>query len=143
MTNNEIRQHFVAEWTAEEQTTKQYLRLARGITDITDDSEEEQDDTKYYDGTNSNDVIDYKEKWTVEGHYSPEDKAQMLIAGKKRKLGQDRYGWHKYVTTDGKTYEGVVSFLDIKAGSGTAGEKETFSCAIAHQSMPVEIKTGA
>ncbi|MCP1102594.1 hypothetical protein M2454_001906 [Aequitasia blattaphilus] len=144
---NALRGHFIAPYTNAETkpADEAYLELAKWITNISDDTDEASDDYADYagDGTPSTDVTSVSEKWTVEGTYDPEDPAQKLIAGMKRKLGDDRKVWHKVVQTDGVTAIGVATVSEIKAGSGEASEYEAFGCILNYDQIPEETNTGA
>lgn len=131
---NALRGHFVQEYIPGTETPgEEWLELAKWITTIGDDTQEETEDTAYYDGdgTPENEVISVAEAYTPEGTYDPEDPAQELIAGLKRKTGTGRKIWHRVVRSDGKKeYVGRATVSAIVAGAGDASAYETFSCNI-------------
>lgn len=140
---NALRGHFIGKFDPTKPTTEPtaYLELAKWISSVGDDTDEETDDTAYYDGdgTKETAVIGVKGKYTFEGTYDPEDPAQKFVAGLKYKLGDDRKVWHKVVSADGKTqWVGVATVSGIKAGSGDASAYEAFNCAIAYNELPKE-----
>lgn len=139
---NALRGHFVQEYVAgSEPTTDGWLELAKYISTIGDDTQEETEDTAFYDGdgTPESDVISVAGAYTPEGFYDPEDPAQALIAGMKYKTGDGRKIWHRVVQADGaKEWVGRATVSAIVAGAGDASAYETFSCNIRFDSLPEE-----
>lgn len=128
---NAKRQHFIAPWTGDDKkpAEEDYLRFAKYIETIEDDSDEDTDDYGDYagDGTKQTTLNGRTEKWNFEGTYDSSDPAQKLIADMRRKVNDDdRKLWHKIIETDGTIVEGVATAMEIKAGSGDATEYEGF-----------------
>ena len=94
------------------------------------------------DGTPTTEIITIAEKWTVTGTYDATDPAQALVASKKRLTGEDRKVWHKIVQTDEKTFAGIATLSEIKAGTGEATTYEEFSCVLNYDQLPKEILAG-
>ncbi|MGK0551050.1 phage tail tube protein [Enterococcus faecalis] len=140
---NALRGHFIAPWknTDTEAPTDGWLELAKWISSVSDDTDEETDDTGYYDGdgTKETTVTGVSGAYTFEGSYDAEDAAQAFVAGLKYKLGDDRKVWHRVVSADGaKEWVGVATVSDIKAGAGDATEYEDFGCKITYNQLPKE-----
>lgn len=140
---NALRGHFIAELKADgaEPTDENYLELAKWISGVTDDTDEETDDTGFYDGdgTKETTVTGVSGAYTFEGFYDQEDAAQALVASKKYKIGDDRKVWHKIVSADGKTqWTGIATLSEIKAGDGDATDYEAFGCKLTYNQLPVE-----
>ena len=138
---NALRGHFIAPVTDPkvEPEKSAYLKLAKWIEDISDDTDETTSSTAYYDGdgTEETTVTAVKGTYTVKGTYDNEDLAMKHIAGLKYKLGNERLVWHKIVDADGKNQAvGIATVSDIKAGSGAAAEYEEFGCKISYNSLP-------
>ena len=137
---NALRGHFIAPFVkGEEEPAADYLELADYISNISDSTNEETDDTGYYagDGTKEESVVGVAIGYSFEGQYNSEDPAQKMIAGMKAKIGDDRRVWHKVVSADGKTtYTGVANVSAIVAGAGEATEFEEFSCTINYIQLP-------
>lgn len=140
---NALRGHFVAPMDPKDATKtpaeEKWLELARGITSIGDDTDEETDDTGFYDGDGNPEttVTSVTGAYSPEGYYDPEDPAQELIAGMKYKIGSERNLWHKVISSDGKTQTiGPATVTDIIAGAGDATEYEDFSCTIKYNKIP-------
>lgn len=139
---NAIRKHLVAEYdpeTTEVPTEEEYFELAKWITDVEDATDENVEDYADYagDGTPKSEVISVKEAYDVTGTYDPTDKAQALIASKKRKIGDGRKIWHKIVSAnETEEAEGVATVSAIIAGSGNAADFEAFGCNIAYDTIP-------
>lgn len=140
---NALRGHFIAPWKKGENTapTEGWLELAKFISSVSDDTDEETDDTGYYDGdgTKETTVTGVSGSYSFEGSYDQEDPAQAYIAGLKYKLGDDRKVWQRVVSADGtKEWVGLATVSAIIAGSGDATEYEDFSCTVTYNQIPVE-----
>lgn len=139
---NALRGHFIQEYTPGTETPgDEWLELAKYISNIGDNTEEEVESEAFYDsdGTPESDVTSVAGAYSPEGYYDPEDEAQALIASKKYKVGQGRKIWHKVVSADGSTETiGRATVTDIVAGAGEATEYETFSCTIRFDQIPEE-----
>ena len=81
---NAKREHYIAEYTPGKETAPtedtEWLRLAKYISTIGDDSDEETDDTGFYDGdgTPETTVVSVSGTYTPEGMYDAEDPAQQI-----------------------------------------------------------------
>lgn len=139
---NAKRQHLVADYKSNEiPEESEFHPIARWITEINDASEEGTEEFGYYDGdgTPQLEVLSYREGYEVTGTYDSEDPAQALIASKKRKLGQDRYVWHKIISADGNSEViGVATASAIVAGAGEATSYEEFSCTLTFNEIAKE-----
>ncbi len=139
---NALRQHSIQDYVqGEEPKEDGYLLLAKWITSITDDTQEETEDFADYagDGTPSTDVTSVSGAYSVEGTYDSEDEAQALVASKKYETGSGRKVWHKVTSADGKTeWEAVATLSGIVAGGGDASAYEDFSCNIRFDHRPKE-----
>lgn len=137
---NALRGHFIAPYVAgEEEPAAEYLELAKWISNIGDNTNEETDDTGYYDGdgTKEESVVGIAIGYSFEGTYDPADEAQAMVAAMKTKIGDERKVWHKVVSSDGKTtWTGVANVSAIIAGAGEATEFEEFSCNITYIQIP-------
>lgn len=145
---NAQRKHFVAPFDPKTPDTvpadEAFLRLAKYIETIDDDTDEETDDTGYYDGDGSVEetVTSVSGAYTASGSYDPDDPAQALIASKKYEIGDDRRIWHRVVESNGKkTFTQVANLSGIKAGSGDATGYEEFEVKMKWIKKPIE--TGA
>ncbi|MDT2860945.1 phage tail tube protein [Lactococcus lactis] len=140
---NALRGHFIAPvpTTGAEPADSDYLELAKWISGVTDDTNEETDDTGFYDGdgTKETTVTGVSGAYTFDGFYDSEDPAQALVAAKKYKIGDDRKLWHKIVSADGKKqWTGLATVSDIKAGDGDATDYEAFGCKLTFNQLPKE-----
>ena len=138
---NAKRQHFVAPFTTGETvpSMENFLPLAKFITEITDGSDDQTDEFADYagDGTVQTDIIGIQESWNISGTFDATDEAQGLIAGMKRKVGNDRKLWHLIIDSNGtEEIVGVATALSIIAGSGSADEHEEFSCTLQFDQRP-------
>lgn len=142
---NALRKHEIADIDATDATKvpTAWLPLAKWISEIADDTDETSEETGYYDGdgTPTTDVVSIAEKWSFTGVYDADDKAQTLVASKKRLIGEDRKIWHRITQTDGKVFQGVATLSEIKAGTGEATAYEEFSCNINFDQIPKEATT--
>lgn len=142
---NAKRKHYIAPWASETPTTKPspeaYQLLGKYIATINDESDEDTDDTGYYDGdgNSSEEVVSISAGFSFEGLHDSENPAQKMIADMKYKIGEDRRVWFKVVSADGKKqWEGVANVSGIKAGDGDATDYEGFGCTIKWIDLPVE-----
>ena len=140
---NALRGHFVQDYIpGTEEPTEVWLELAHQISNISDATALETEDTAWYDGdgTTEAEVIGIAEKWDVVGQYDPTDEAQELIASKKRKIGNERKVFHKIVDADGvKQWIGRATLSEnIVAGSGDASAYQEFACSVQYDQIPKE-----
>ena len=140
---NALRAHYIAPLDTSDpaKMPTAWLELAKWISSVSDETDEQTDDTGFYDGdgTPETTVTGVSGAYSFEGFYDGEYPAQALIAGMKSKIGDDRKVWHKVVTSDGKKqYVGMATVSDIVAGAGDATEYEDFSCTITYNQIPAE-----
>ncbi len=141
---NAIRGHFIAPYVLGEEAPTEWMELAKWISNVSDDTDEQTDDTGFYDGdgTPETTVTGVSGAYSFEGFYDPEDPAQAHIANMKYKVGDERKVWHKIVSSDGKKmWVGVATVSAPIAGSGDATEFEDFSCTISYNQIPKETVT--
>lgn len=138
-TKNANRKHYIAVYEgATKPASSDYLHLARGITNIDDNSDEQTEDSGDYagDGTIATEVIGISEKWTFSGDMINDDPAQKIIIDMKRKWGDDRKIWHKIIQTNGEVYEGLATVSGVKTGGGEFSSFEEFACEINFDELP-------
>src|SRR5690625_3679189 len=135
---NALTKYYVADIPADEITDPDYLRLAKWVSNVTDDSDEETEDQGFYsgDGTPQSDVISVKKTYTFEGMYDDSDPAMKFIASKEFETGEGRKIMFKQVRTSGETLEGIATVTDIKVTGGDATEFATFECVISWDEKP-------
>lgn len=119
----------------------EYVKLAKWITAVSDDSEDETEDSGDYagDGSKRTDVTGRKEAYTFEGTYDGENDAMKLVYSKKRTPG-DRAVMFKIERADGSSLEGEATLSDIVAGEGggEATEYPEFKTSVTFDSTPTE-----
>lgn len=118
-----------------------WLKLAKWIETIDDETDEDTDDTGYYDGdgTPEETVLSVVGGYSFEGLYDAEDPAQALIAAMKYKTGDARRVWHRVTSADGKKrFTQIANASEIKAGAGDATEYEQFGCTLKWIKEPKE-----
>lgn len=140
---NALRGHFVQAYVPGVDTPVEadWVELAKLISAINDDTQEETEDQAFYDGdgTPETSVTSVAGAYSVEGQYDPTDEAQQLIADMKYKVGDGRKVYHKVVASDGtKEWVARATVTGIVAGSGDASAYEEFSCNIRFDSIPTE-----
>lgn len=130
--------NFTHVYEVQDPKTGQWMYLGPGISNISDNSDDETDDTAYYDsqGAQPEDVTGSKVGYTVEGHRYHGDPAQDFIASKKYTVGDDRIVPLRHIAPDGSMLTGQVTLLNIKDGGGEANEKGEFGCDMTYRSMP-------
>lgn len=145
---NALRKHFIAPYTTAEAkpTEAEYLRLAKWVTDINDDSEENTDTAGDYagDGNEEDILLGRSEKWAFEGTYDPDDPAHKLLHSMKRtQSDEDRLVWHKIIEENGDTVEGVAKALELKSGGGSATEYGALSGHLDYIATPTVTPSGS
>lgn len=140
---NAKRKHYIGVFDPENPTKEPtaWLRIAKNVTDINDDTDETTDSNAFYDGdgTEEDEVTAVKGAYTFEGQYDSQDEAQAMIVGMKYKTGDGRKAWHKVVDADEvKERLAVAIWSDIIGGSGAASDYEEFSTKATWTSLPIE-----
>lgn len=140
---NALTEYYVGAIPSDGATEPEYFRLAKWISTVTDDSEEETETTGYYDGdgTPETDVMSVSKTYTFEGFYDDDDEAMAFIKSLEFETGEGRKIMFKQVRTNGDTLEGRATVTDIAVTGGEATEYATFNCAIAWDRKP-EITPG-
>lgn len=133
---NALTQYYVGKYTGEESTAD--LLLAKWITAVTDDTEEEAEEYAFYDGdgTKETDIISVKKTYTFEGLHDADDVAQKLIADLEFETGEARKIMFKQVRTDGTAFVGRATVSEIKVTGGEASEYAPFNCKISWDAKP-------
>lgn len=146
---NAKRKHEIAPFDPQNPTQvpdeSAWKRLAKYIETIDDETDEDTDDTGYYDGdgTPEETVLSVVGGYSFEGLYDPEDAAQAMIASMKYKTGDARRVWHRVTSSDKKkTYTQVANVSEIKAGAGDATAYEEFGCTLKWIKEPIEAGVG-
>lgn len=136
---NALTSYFVAP-LEEGAGTPDYMELAKWISSVTDDSDENVESTGYYDGdgTPEDDVTSISEKYSFEGMYDDTDPAMKFIASLKHELGEGRKIMFKKVESNGDTYEGRATVTEPKYSGGEATEYAAFSCTISFDKRPTK-----
>ncbi len=119
-------------------TSRTWARIGQGITSTGDESDEETEETYYYDGDGNadEDVTGVKIGTSFEGHRYHGNAAQDFIAGLRFKKGSDRITTMRHIAPDGTMAEGKVTIKEIKVTGGDANEKQTFSFTTTWKGMP-------
>lgn len=140
---NALRVHEIGVFDPTKPTTEPtaWLKLAKYIETVNDESDEDTDDTGYYDGdgTPEETVLSVVGGFSFEGLYDAADQAQALIASMKYKIGDNRRIWFRVTSANKKKkWTQVANVSEIKAGDGDATEYEAFECTIKWIKQPVE-----
>ncbi|WP_017728495.1 phage tail tube protein [Halalkalibacterium ligniniphilum] len=116
----------------------EYLELAKWITSVTDDSDENSEETGYYDGDGNptTEVISRSERYSFEGVYDDEDPAMKFIKGLKREVGESRKIMFKIVEPNGTEIKGPATVTVPITSGGEATEFPAFSCTISFDRKP-------
>lgn len=135
---NALTEYYVGALVDGELETATYDRLARWVSSVTDDSEEEVEEQGFYDGdgTPESDVISVKKAYAFEGMFDAEDPAMAFIASLEFETGEGRKIAFKQVRTDGTELEGTATVTNPKVTGGEATEYATFECTIAWDAKP-------
>ena len=122
----------------------EYMRLAKWISTVNDDSDESIETVAYYDGdgTPEDDVENISEKYGFEGTYDYSDPGQNFIASLKREIGEGRKIMFRKTESNGDVAEGRATVTDIIYSGGEASDYGAFSCSIAWDRRPEITKAG-
>lgn len=134
---NALTEHYVGAIVADIAETV-WLRLAKGISSVTDDTDEEVEEQAWYDGdgTKEKDLVSKTFTYNFEGEFDGVDEAMSFIAGLEFKLGDDVKVNYKQVRKDGKTLIGPATASGIKTIGGDAAEFQPFEVAISWDEIP-------
>jgi hypothetical protein len=115
-----------------------YSLIAKGITNVEPNNNEELDQTKYLDGDGygETDVIGAQLVLSFTGHRYYGDAAQDFIFGKLLDLGTSRRVPFRWTEPDGGIYEGECTIANISGPSGDAGTKGEISFEIHFNGRP-------
>lgn len=141
---NALTKHFVAPIPTDGITEPEYMRLAKYISSVEDEPDEDVEDIGFYDGdgTPESDVMTVKKTYTFEGFYDDEDEAMKFIAGLEFETGEGRKIMYKQERSNGDVYEGRATVTDIVPTGGEATEYATFGCAISWDAKPEITRAG-
>ena len=119
-----------------------YVRLGKFISTITNNSEDEIEETAYYDGdgTVTSTVKGTKESFEFSGVYDPEDPGQKLIDGLKDKDGDGRVILLKVTDPEGNIEDGPATVTNIVTRGGEASDYAPFTCTITRNEKPQRSK---
>src|SRR5690625_1053668 len=140
---NALTKYFVGDRVKGEEEVE-YLRLAKWISTVEDDSDEEIEEEGYYDGdgTPESDVIFVKKNYAFEGLFDDSDEAMVFVSYREFDTGDGRKIMLKQERTDGRTLEGPATLTDVKVTGGEATEYAAFECAISWDQKPKITKKG-
>lgn len=135
---NALTKYFIAKKPTDEQTEPDYKRLAKWISTANDDSDEETEDTAYYDGdgTPETDVISVKKTYAFEGTFDADDPAHQLIQELEFETGEGRKIMFMQERTDGTVLEGPATVLNPKVTGGEASEYAALEFSISWDKKP-------
>lgn len=137
---NALRGHFVQPYIPGTETPgDEWLKIGKYIETIEADSNEETEDTGFYDGdgTPEQDIVSVAVGYSFSGFYDPADEAQELIAGLEFETGDSRKIWFKRVNAQKtKEWVGKATVTEPVIGGGDATAYEEFSCNIRWDRKP-------
>lgn len=121
-----------------EVTTAEWAPLAKFISNVEPEANDETEDYSWYDGdgTLTEEVISARPSYAVEGQRFYGDTAQDLIASKEFEAGDNRYIYFRKTDPNGRTFTGKASVTEIVTGGGEAHEYGAFSCTITWAEKP-------
>lgn len=134
---NAKTQYFVAD-IPEDNAEPDWKRLAKWLSTVNDDSEEETEDQGFYDGdgTPETDVTSIKKTYSFEGFMDYDDPAHQFIASKEFETGEGRKIMFKQVRTNGDALTGKATLTEVKVTGGEATEYTPLSFTISWDSKP-------
>ncbi|PQD37769.1 phage tail tube protein [Enterococcus durans] len=139
---NALQSYFIQPITtdnANAATEDGWLELAKWISNVDDNSNEESETTGYYDGNGEGetDVTYHQLGYSFTGLYDEEDPAMAAIENMIGKSGDARKVWFKVISASGKKQRvGKATVTEPVAQVGDATAYGDFSCGIAFDSTP-------
>lgn len=135
---NALTQYYVGAIPESDSEEVEYFRLAKWVSSVEDDTEEEVEDMAFYngDGTPEDDVISVKKTYAFEGVYDDDDPAMKFIADLEFETGENRKIMFKQVRTNGDVFEGRATVKEPKVTGGEAQEYPAFECSISWDRRP-------
>jgi hypothetical protein len=114
------------------------LEIAAGITSVDPDSNEETDESYYYDGGGAAtvDVTGIQMSYSFEGHRDYNDDAQNYIYSLRDTTGPQRKTIFEVTEPDGTIISGPATILEIKAPGGDANSKGEIEFTITYDGLP-------
>lgn len=112
--------------------SEEFMVIGKWISTVTDSSEDEVEESAYYDGdgTKQNTVIGFKEAYDFEGTFDSEDKASAFIRDLRGKDGDERVVQFKVTDPDGTVEVGPATVTNILFRGGEASEYPSLSYTI-------------
>ncbi|WOA60996.1 phage tail tube protein [Bacillus mycoides] len=116
--------------------------IAKGITSVDPDNNEETEETYYFDGGGSaeRDVTGFMMSYGFEGHRFYGDVAQDFIFSKLHKVGPDRKVDFQVTEPNGDKWKGKATLSEIKAAGGDANSKGEIEFTISFDGIPTFTK---
>lgn len=138
---NALRGHYIAPYVEGEEAPalEAMEQLAKYVTTIDPDTDEQTEDQGFYDGdgTPETDVMSVAVGYSFTGFYDPDDAAQAMIAELEFETGAKRKVWHRRISADGsKNHVGRATVTGIVIGGGDATAYEAFECNIRWDKKP-------
>ena len=129
---NAITKYEVAPLPTDGVTEPAYVELAKWLTEVNNASEDQVEESAYYDGdgTIEETITGIKEKYEFVGTYDPEDAGMKFIADLKDKDGDARKVMLRVTDPDGATETGLATVSNIIARGGVASDFPAFNCTI-------------
>lgn len=114
------------------------LVIAAGITSVDPDSNEETDESYYFDGGGAAtvDVTGLQLSYAFEGHRDYEDAAQNHIYSLRTATGPQRKTMFEVTEPDGTVITGPATIHEIKAPGGDANSKGEIEFTITFDGLP-------
>ncbi|MFA2694783.1 phage tail tube protein [Bacillus mycoides] len=119
-------------------STAKWTRIAKGISSVDPDNNEESEENAYYDGGGASErsVIGFMMSYGFEGHREYSDPAQNYIMRLANKTGDARKIPFRVTEPDGGIFEGRATISDIKVPGGDANAKGEIEFTIAYDGVP-------
>ncbi|QWI52521.1 phage tail tube protein [Bacillus mycoides] len=118
--------------------TPKWTRIARGISSLDPDNNEESEENAYFDGggASERDVIGFMMSYGFEGHRDYKDEAQNYIMRLANQTGEARKIPFRVTEPDGGIFEGRATISDIKVPGGDAVSKGEIEFTISFDGVP-------
>lgn len=140
---NALTEHYIAPLPADG-AEPDYMRVAKWISNVEPSSEEETEDTAFYDsdGTPETDVTSVKMTWAFEGMYDDEDPAHQFIRSLEFETGEGRKVMYRQVRQNGDVLEGPATVTEPVTTGGEASAHEPINFTVAWDRKPDITRNG-
>jgi hypothetical protein len=146
MRTNVDSQHFIAPFVDANTKPKEsdWMKVAAGLTSITDGTEETSQERNYLDGERTNAITAISWAYSFAGDFNPDIPVHEYIDSIRLKTTGGRKVWYRVIRSDmKKQWEGHATVSEIKVADGEADDLESLEFKVRYDHIPEESVPGA